>query len=455
MAKWQPQTSEQRHNRQINLNRTANGSWLVWLLLSTLVIAVTATGYIYYFANREKTVLTVAAGPYQSDSFTLMEEIAEVVGRNSDSLEIRVVATESSSESISELNTRKYELATIRSSTPVVSDIRMVAELFPDYFQLITKSDSGIHSYRDLIGKKIAIPPYGTEANRFFFIMMDHFDVPLTDFNWVAVDFENSAKMIFDNQVDAFFTVRSLRDRRLLRFFEDAQLAKVSIDFIPVDQAAAITLKRPFLLAAEIPKGAFVGNTPTPRRNVETGSVTRILVSRSDVDPDAIRELTRIMFENRLDLTIRFALATAIRKPDTDAGLSIPLHEGAAAYYDRNEPSFLQENAEPIALLITIFAMIGSALLALRGRLNAHQKNRLDSYNYQLLDIADLARNSENLEELKQLKTDLFGILETVVKALDADAVTEEGFQSFSLLWESVRETINDRAHELGANHRG
>jgi len=155
------------------------------------------------------------------------------------------------------------------------------------------------------------------------------------------------------------------------------------------------------------------------------------------------------LFEHRLDLTIRFALATAISEPNLKAGLTVPLHEGAAAYYNRDQPSFLHENAEPIALIITIVAMLGSGLLALRGRFNARQKNRLDDYNYKLLAIADKAQSSDSIKQLKKLKSELFGILETVVKALDTDEVTEEGFQSFSLLWESVRETINDRRQEL------
>ena len=423
--------------------------WFIVALLALTVLATATAGYFYYLQTREKYTLVVAAGPYQSDSYTLLEEIAEVVSRHSDILELQVVATGSPSESISALNRREFDLASIRSSTPVISSTRMVANLYPDYFQLIINKNSEITSFQSLAGKRIAIPPYGTEANRFFFIMMDHFDVPLTETTWQAVEFSQATEMMYSRQVEAFFTVRSLRDRRLLRFFEEALASRMEIDYIPVDQAAAIALKRPFLKPITIPKGAFVGANPTPDQAVETASVMRVLVARSDVEAEAIRELTRILFENRLDLTIRFALATAISQPDTTEGLTIPLHAGASAYYDRNEPSFLHENAEPIALLITIFAMIGSALLALRGRLNASQKNRLDSFNYRLLDIASLARDAENLAQLKTLKADLFGVLETVVNALDNDAVTEEGFQSFSLLWETVREIINDREKEL------
>ena len=73
----------------------------------------------------------------------------------------------------------------------------------------------------------------------------------------------------------------------------------------------------------------------------------------------------------------------------------------------------------------------------------------MDSYNYTLLEIADQARNADTVDDLHLLKQELYQTLETVVRALDTDEVTEEGFQTFSLLWESVREGINDRHGEL------
>ena len=130
----------------------------------------------------------------------------------------------------------------------------------------------------------------------------------------------------------------------------------------------------------------------------------------------------------------------------------MPLHDGALRYYNRDRPSFLQENAEPIALMVTLAAMMGSGLLALRSRLNNSQKNRIDSYNYVLLDIADRARIAQSEADIRELRDAMFKLLETVVRALDTDEVTEEGFQSFSLLFESVREAIRERLGELPTN---
>ena len=416
-------------------------------ILTTIVIVV--GGFLYYNQQKDTIVLRIGSGPFNSDSHELMEQVADVVNRHTDELAVEVVATRDSSMNISILNEGEVDLATIRSDTPVVSNVRQVANLFPDYFQIITRSDRSIFRVVDLVGKKIAIPRFGTDEFRSFWIIGDHYDLPISGVKWWSMSFEDAAEKLLSEEVDAIFTVRSLRDRRLLNLFEDAGLKNTSLRFVPVDQAEAISIKRPFLQAKVIPKGGFLGNSPTPSRDMITSTVDRVLVAREDVDTEAIRLLTQILFEHRLDLTIRFSLASAITTPDTEAGLSIPLHEGSAQYFDRDEPSFLHEHAEPLALLVTVTAMLISSLVALRSQFVSSQKNRMDSYNYRLLDIAEAARNASSRTAIRELKNELASVLEEVVRALDQDAITDEGFQSFSLLWESVREILNDQMTDM------
>ncbi|MEM9278820.1 MAG: TAXI family TRAP transporter solute-binding subunit [Pseudomonadota bacterium] len=420
-------------------------SWISVLLIITIVVG----GYFYLNRQLAPVVVKIGSGPFRSDSHELMKEVADVVSRHSGNIVVEVVPTRDSSNNISLLNEGKVDFATIRSDTPVVKNVRQVANLFPDYFQLLTRADRPVFKVTDLIGKKVAIPRFGTDEFRSFWIVGDHYDLPITEVKWITMSFDEAREQLLSGQVDAIFTVRSLRDRLLVNLFEDAELKNLKLRFVALDQAEALAIKRPFLNVGEVPKGAFLGKGPTPRIDTVTATVDRVLVTREDLDDATVRELTRILFEHRLDLTIRFALASAIKKPDFDVGFGIPLHDGAIQYFDRNEPTFIQENAEPLALLVTLTAMLGSSFFALRSRFVSSQKNRMDNYNYMLLDIADAARECSTIPELKDLKNRLFSVLEEVVRALDRDAVTEEGFQSFSLLWESVREILNDRISEI------
>ncbi len=436
--------------RHANTKSRAGGGYRLtrWLVLALLILCI-AVGYLFLTRSPDQQTIRIAAGPYRSDSYELMREVADVVSRHSDWLKIEVVATRDSSRNTTLLNERTVDAATIRSDTPVASDVRLIADLFPDYFQILTRRDKPVFKVKNLIGKRVAIPRFGTDEFRSFWILGDHYDLPINGIQWRAMDFEAAADELLNGTVDAIFTVRSLRDRLLLNLFADAKLKSLALRFVDIDQAEAIALKRPFLGVGTVPMGAFVGRNPVPFIDTTTSTVDRLLVTREDMPEEVAREITRILFEHRFDLTIRFSLASAIKQPNFTVGSPIALHEGAEQYYTRNEPSFIQENAEPLALLVTVFALLSSSLFAMRSRWEATQKNRMDSYNFTLLDIAEKARSSNDLSELKNMRNELFGQLEHVVIALDTDAVTEEGFQSFSLLWESVKDVVNDRISEL------
>ncbi|MEO0637476.1 MAG: TAXI family TRAP transporter solute-binding subunit [Pseudomonadota bacterium] len=418
------------------------------------LIAFVAAGFAAWLvATRDEgpVVLTVGAGPRGTDSYQLMRDISEVVKRHGEGVELRVLATGGSSQNVQLLNTNTIDLATIGASTPVVSDVRLVSHLFSDHFIIIARSGSGIRNFRDIENRVIALPPDGTDGLLSFWMVADHYDLPSQTLNFLSMPFRDAHAALLAGEVDVVFRLSSLRDQELLRLFEDAELTGKPLEVLPIDQSEAIALKRPALVTETVPRGAFTGAFPAPRADIATPTIRRNLVSREDVDDDAIAELTRVLFEHRLDLVTRDALAGSIEQPDAAVGLTVPLHAGAERFFSRNEPTYLQENAEPLALGVTLTAMIISTLLALRSRLAAGQKNRADRYNYQLLDIAERGHKATSVEELAELQTELNSVLQTVVVALDTDEVTDEGFQSFSLLWESVRRQLSEYRTELNA----
>ena len=436
--------------RQANRRSTADRVMtIIGAAVLAAMIAVALGAWLWIERDRAPVVLRVGTGPVGSDSYVLMREVAEVAARHRKAVRLDVRATRDPSQNIAMLNAGAIELAAIRADTPVVSTIRIVADLYPDYFQLIARADAPIFAVNDLSKIRIAIPAFGTDAFRSFWTVANHYNFAIDAIDWTATDFTHARTGLLDGTYDAIFTVRSLRDADLLRLFLDAGIKRTALRYIPVDQAQAISLKSPFLEPGTIPRGAFTSLGTLPQREILTASVMRILVTRDDIPAEAIRALTEVLFEHRLDLTIRFSLASAIRQPDESHGLNVPLHDGAAQFYTRDEPSFLQENAEPLALVITVCAMLFSGLLALRSRLVAAQKNRADRYNYQLLDLNAQALAATSPDELAGLRSQLNDVLETVVVALDTDEVTDEGFQSFSLLWENVRDTIREREAKL------
>ena len=431
--------------------RSAASAWMNRALAAAALAVMFGLGLAIWMALRpaETVTLRVAAGPAGSDVHRLLEEVNDVARKTGRPVRLDLAESSDPSEAIRMLNEGAVDLAAVRADTPVVADIRLVASLFDDRFQMIVRRDAGIFGLPDIAGKRLALPPSGSDELKAFFILVDHYDLDVATMGWRATTLDEAAGKLLAGEVDALFTLRSLRDGVLLKLVQDAEMSRIALDILPVTQAGAISIKRPLLHSSDIPLGALGGATPVPSRDIRTLGVDRILVAGASIDSGAVRTLTELLFENRLDLVSREALAASISAPSMAGGLAMPLHDGARSFYDRDKPSFIQENAEPLALGVTLFAMIVSAFLALRRRLTAKQKNRADIYNHRLLALNERALAATDRQDLEEIRAELARILAAVVVALDTDEVTDEGFQSFARIHEGVSASVRDRLAEL------
>ncbi|MEQ9487093.1 hypothetical protein [Coleofasciculus sp. F4-SAH-05] len=91
------------------------------------------------------------------------------------------------------------------------------------------------------------------------------------------------------------------------------------------------------------------------------------------------------MYERRRDLAALIPEASYISPPSVLVGTILPIHPGAQAYYDREKPSFLQENADWLGLLLSIAVVIWSWAWQLKSQLEQKQKNQGDNYNQEIL----------------------------------------------------------------------
>lgn len=428
----------------------------LYLLFVASFVFIGSLAYWYMQRPADLIELRVAAGPRGGDAHTLMSEVAELVEKHSDLIRLEVAQTTNSSVNIARLHDNRADLAVVEANTPAYSNIQLVADLYSDYFLFIAHAYRGapLKDILDLPGHRIAIPEEGSSGSRSFWSVIDHYGVAPERFRAPSVRRHKATELFIKGAVDGVFLVTSLRDPFVLAFIAELDRRRIATRFLPIDQADAMALKRPFLKSATVVRGALDGANPVPREDVRTVRLQRLLLAREDTPPAAITELLKIIFDNRLDLLIRMPLSAAISSSAAKDGAHLALHEGARSFYERDKPNFLQENAEPITLLVTLAAMFVSGMVALRRSLLSRAKNRVDVYNEQLLDIAAKLRETDAPADLDVMRLELAELLERVVHALDTDKVTGQGFQSFSFLWTAVRDALDDRERKLGKTMR-
>lgn len=164
---------------------------------------------------------------------------------------------------------------------------------------------------------------------------------------------------------------------------------------------------------------------------------------------DVVRRVTATLFENQRELSLSLRLAGFVSQPTLGGATLLPVHPGAVAFYNRNQPSFFQENAEPIGVTVSVTAILMSLLLWAKRRWEEGQKGRIDVYNLDLLKLTSSARASVSADELASLRTQLFAMLDKVVNDLDQDKIDNQGFQYFAFTWRVALDAISRREQEL------
>ncbi|MBF2067779.1 MAG: TAXI family TRAP transporter solute-binding subunit [Calothrix sp. C42_A2020_038] len=331
---------------------------------------------------------------------------------------------------------------------------QLVSFLFPDMYQLVVRNDSGIKRASDLSDKRVAMPPREGGQIESFAFLMQYYGLIKTNQQLVKmVDVGRSNKEIKNalcqqKQIDAVFYVRAIDNDNI------REILKECGRLVPIDQAAAITIKNPYLQEAEIPEGAYQGgNNPIPGNGADqqkllTVSTPRLLLAHEDIDKDIIRTLVRILYEHRQEFIKEMPLIANMAPPDEmKGGIGLPIHPGAQAYYDREKPSWLEKYAESMGFIISMASIGLSGFLWLTQRFEQIRKNKADDYIREvkvLMDAEDCLKafaayleaqksNSQQLTNIEEI------IVEKAAKILFEKRVAEIAHQKKLISSESLK----------------
>jgi hypothetical protein len=318
--------------------------------------------------------------------------------------------------------------------------VHAVASLYFDAYQLVVAADSSIQQPADLAGKSIAIGPRGSGHYESFWFLLDHYGVKREDL--VALPMSPGAAnfAMRHGQVDAIFRVHAVGNAGIRALAE-----QFPVRLIPIDQANALAIQHPAITSGSISRGAYRGYPPLPDRDLPTAVVERYLVARADLDAAVVQDFTRTLFEERSQLIGENSLAGFIAAPDINGRMALPVHDGARHYYDREKPSFWQQNTRILAPSLYVIVILSSAFFALRSRILGARHVRMNHYNVALMEIAEKAETTPKRIDLFPLRDRLVAILRSVVIDLDKTRVSQQEFEHFSFTWNAVNRLVCDR----------
>ena len=386
--------------------------WLRFVLLAgVLVLAIGASllGYRYY---TRPVTLTVAVGSIDGEAAKAMSTIASRLVSTNASVRLKVIDSGTALEAAKAFSDGKVDLAVVRGDVGDLSQARAVIIVSHVVALIIAPPGSTIDGIDKLKGRRVGV--IGGSANaRIVDVLSKEYGLDRAkDFKDIALSDARGA--IQSKEVGALLVVIPLAEKylSLVRgFFQ--QGAKALPVLIPIDSAGAIAQADRAYESFDVPKGTLRGNPPVPDDDVTTLRTSLYLVAKKTLSSDLIATLAQTLMNVRRDLLGEEPIFAQIAAPSTDADAFLPLHPGAAAFYNGTQQSFMDEYGNWIYLTPMILGGVASVLAAAWKFLGigqpATQQGPLDS----LYALGRRIRKADSETELSDIEEEIDSILAT------------------------------------------
>ena len=127
---------------------------IAFLLL--LFIASVIVAWWQYDRTRTYEVL-FGAGKIGGVSFEVANALKTVLAEQAHNLDIQVLETEGTAQSLDLLERGLLHLAAIQADYQIPDSVRLVARLYPDAYQVVVLEESEIQSILDFKGGRVAV----------------------------------------------------------------------------------------------------------------------------------------------------------------------------------------------------------------------------------------------------------------------------------------------------------
>jgi hypothetical protein len=203
-----------------------------------------------------------------------------------------------------------------------------LANLYPQYFQVVATADSGVNSYADWKGKTLVTQPKGNTAELITGLVlkmngMDYSTLAKANFQ---ASYNDAVSMMKDGHAQVF-TLGTTAPASAVMDLASAR----DVRLVPVDDRTMAEFKKmnPGYNRLIIKAGTY----PKQDKDVPViGYSTHVIVS-CDLPEDAVYRMTKAMAENVDGMAAVVKAISGLTAKDMAIDIGVPLHKGAAKYY--------------------------------------------------------------------------------------------------------------------------
>ena len=288
-------------------------------------------------SNAPTQSFSIGTGTSTGTYFPVGVGIAKAISEGTN-YELNAESTGGSIQNLQLLNSGELQLALSASNTAYaayngeepfeqpITKIRAIAALYPEVFQFVVRKDSGIESFEDLAGKKVAMGSPGSGTERTGKLILEAHGLTYDDFKPEFISFSDAVTGLKDKTIDAAIVGAGIPTAAVVDAAASMDIKLLSLDS---EKFEAFVASDPYFITTTIPAGTYEGVD----EDVVSGASPALLIVSEDLDEQVVYEMTKALFENLNKVKESHAVAQNISLETAVEGVSIPFHPGAAKYY--------------------------------------------------------------------------------------------------------------------------
>jgi NMT1-like family len=278
---------------------------------------------------------------------------------------------------------------------------------------------SSVAHMEDLKGKTVGVVA-GEFNHRVVEVLTQEYDLARSKVRFKNLSVGEVQQALQSKQVAALLVVAPISEKylSLIRNFFPAN-AKRKPGLIPIDSAEAIANVAQAYESYDLPKGSLRGSPPVPEDDVTTLRVPIYLVANKNVDADQVTDLTRTIMDARRDLRDQYPFLAQISAPSTDKDAYIPIHPGAAAFYEDSQKTFLDKYSDELYYIPMLLGILASFVAAAWKFVRFDSNRKVEHPMNSLFSLAGPIRDARS-------EADLNAIEERIDEILKAELVKHE-----------------------------
>ena len=385
--------------------------WLRFVLVVGVVGLASGVSLIAYRYYTHPVTLSVAVGSIDGEAAKAMSAIASRLVATNAPVRLKVIDSGTALEAANLFSTGKADLAVVRSDVGDLSQAQAVVLVAHAVVLIVAPPGSSIDSIDKLKGRTIGV--VGGPANsKIVEVLNKKYDLARAKVVFKNIALPDVRQAVQSKEVAALLVAIPLTEKylSLVRGFFP-QGPKMIPVLIPIESAGSIADAERAYESFDVPKGTLRGSPPVPDDDLTTLRASLYLVANKKLSTDVITSLTQTIMSVRRDLLGEQPIFAQITAPSTDADAFLPLHPGAAAFYNGTQQSFMDKYGNDIYLAPMILGGAATVLAAAWKFLGLGEpvtrQGPLDS----LYALARRIRNVGTEAELSEIEDEIDEIL--------------------------------------------